>query len=294
MLRTVNRTNGIAVALAAAAMILPSGTALASESTLPKPKTHQEGLDGKRHGSFPKPPRFPLAGRTEVAPSSTIRSNAQQNPPRKGARRVTPRKPGTGAQASLGGYHGPYASKLNYILYWVDNYERRVLGSYYRAPTLYPDAERYPSFRCGNSYQALRRNAMYCPANHYIAWDSSWYRGFFNNSAFGDTSIASIHAHEWGHATQSLWRLSGWRLRYSLYRELYADCMTGSWAADMYLNRRLDNIGVGDYREALNIMYRLGSANVPARTHGTPAERQSFFRYGWTYGAQACINWVYR
>jgi predicted metalloprotease len=136
------------------------------------------------------------------------------------------------------------------------------------------------------------RNAFYCPAANYIVWDTSWFQGFFNAVGGGDMAVAAVYAHEWGHGTQTMLGLRGPKVAYSLYRELYADCMSGAWAGNMYATGHLDNIGVGDGTEALNVMAWIASPNVATRDHGTVTERQSFFRSGWTYGAQTCVNWL--
>jgi hypothetical protein len=291
MIESGSRLKLAGAAAVAAAVTLGSGTAVADEQTLPEPKRHNVKLDGKRHGSYPAAPTVRLNGRTERVAKHERGSVGAKRSPRKGAHRARLRKPAQ-ARISIDGWHGPYASKLAWIQYYVDNYNRRILGTRYRSPALYPNAERYSYFNCGTQRLSVVGNAVYCPANNYIAWDTSWFQGFFNYAYGGDTSVAAIYAHEWGHATQAMLSLRGWKLNYSLYRELYADCMAGSWAADMYVRGRLDNIGVGDYQEALNVLAWIASPNTPDRTHGTVSERQSFFRYGWSHGAQACVNWV--
>jgi hypothetical protein len=285
------RTSSQTIILGAAAMaaaVTPAASAAAAPQTLPKPRAHHAKLDGKRHGSFPSAPKVRLDGRTQRAPRATrVRRNRRPN---RKARRAPVRKPGK-ARASINGWHGPYANKLAWVIYYVDNYNRRILGGYYRQPWLYPDAAKYAYFNCGGYIHRVVNNAEYCPASNYIAWDTNWYQAFFNNPYGGDMSVAAVHAHEWGHATQSMLYLRSARLGYSLYRELYADCMSGSFGADMYRRGNLDNLGVGDPSEALNVMSWLGD-NRANRTHGTSAERQAFFRYGWIYGPQACVNWA--
>jgi hypothetical protein len=291
MIESSRRATLTGVAVAAAVTFASGGTAVAEDQTLPEPKRHNVTLDGKRHGSYAAAPAVSLRGRTQKVSKAERGSVGKRRSPRKGARRTKVRKP-TQARISIDGWHGPYSNKLAWIQYYVDNYNRRILGTRYRSPALYPNAERYSYFNCGTQRISVAGNAVYCPTNNYIAWDTSWFQGFFNNRYGGDTSVAAIYAHEWGHASQSMLNLRGWRLSYSLYRELYADCMAGAWAGDMYARGRLDNIGVGDYREALNVLAWIANPNTANRTHGTVSERQSFFTHGWSNGAQACVNWA--
>lgn len=286
-MRTSSQTF-IVGAAAMAAALSTGASAMAAPAQLPKPKPHHAKLDGRRHDSFPAAPKVRLDGRTQRA--RRVTRVGRHRRPNRNARRLSVRRPRR-AHAGINGWHGPYANKLAWIIYYVDNYNRRILGGFYRQPWLYPDSASYSSFNCNGYIHRVVNNAEYCPAGNYIAWDTNWYRAFFDYPSGGDMSVAAIHAHEWGHATQAMLNLRSTRLSYSLYSELYADCMSGSFGADMYRRGNLDNLGVGDYSEALNVMYWLGD-NRANRTHGTSGERQAFFRYGWTYGPRACVNWA--
>jgi predicted metalloprotease len=129
-----------------------------------------------------------------------------------------------------------------------------------------------------------------------VTWDSQFLLRYFNSVNHGDMGVAAIIAHEWGHASQALLGLRSAKMNYSIWRELYADCQAGAWSADMARNRRLDNIGVGDAREAVNTIWSLGDAAgthwTHSSAHGTSQQRYNFFVYGWNYGPQACVNQV--
>jgi Putative neutral zinc metallopeptidase len=287
MTRTAPRRTAAVLSIAAASLAMATTPALASNGVrtlLPVAQTKgATKIVAERKGKFPTAPRLRLTEamkRDRVKPSeTTLRLTPTAAAPRK---------------LQIDGSWGPYATKLNSILYYVNRFWSPRISNY-RTPVLYNDMRRYGTIRCGTSVLSLN-NAWYCSNGHFITWDNNWLLGFFNDQRYGDMGVAALIAHEWGHATQSLLGLRSSKLTYSIWQELYADCQSGAWSADMARRGQLDRLGVGDPQEAVNTIYSIGDRpgtawNAPG-AHGVGSQRASFFIYGWNYGPQACVNQV--
>ncbi len=156
----------------------------------------------------------------------------------------------------------------------------------------YSDPSRYVYYRsdegggpeCGGE-AAPARNAFYCPAGDFIAWDESGLMIPFYVQG-GDFAASFVLAHEFGHAMQV--RLPR-QERTSLLRELQADCFAGAWAAWV---ADQDLLAAGDLDEATLAVF--SARDVPGtpwndpRAHGSGFERTRAFGDGFEAGADAC------
>jgi predicted metalloprotease len=169
------------------------------------------------------------------------------------------------------------------------------LGGQYSDPSryLYYRSDEGGGPRCGRA-PAPARNAFYCPAGDFIAWDESGLMIPYYVQG-GDFAASFVLAHEFGHAMQTrLPRLE----RTGLLRELQADCYAGAWAA-WVADRGL--LAAGDLDEATLAVF--SARDVPGtpwndpRAHGSGFERTRAFGDGFEAGAAACYpapaeDWV--
>jgi uncharacterized protein len=285
MTRRAPRRTAAVLALAATSLAVATTPALAADGAktlLPVAQTKgATKIVAHRNGSFPKGPRVRLTAEQKRARVKPVKL---QTTPQAGAPR----------DLKIDRSTTPFATKVNSVLYYVDRFWKPRIRNY-RTPVMLGDMRRYSQVRCGTSVLSLN-NAWYCPSGNFITWDSNWLVPVFNDQRFGDMGVAVVLAHEWGHATQALLSLNTSKTSYSIWRELYADCQAGAWSADMARRGQLDNLGVGDPQEAVNMVRSIGdAAGTPwtaSTAHGTANQRASFYVYGWNYGPQACVNQV--
>jgi hypothetical protein len=149
--------------------------------------------------------------------------------------------------------------------------------TYYR-----PEEE--PGPRCGDQ-EAPARNAFYCPAGDFIAWDETGLIIPYYVQA-GDFAAAFVLAHEFGHAMQV--RLPR-QERLGILRELQADCFAGAWSRWASEQRLLQ---AGDLDEATVAV--ISARDVPGtpwtepQAHGTGFQRIRAFGDGYEGGPTAC------
>jgi predicted metalloprotease len=154
---------------------------------------------------------------------------------------------------------------------------------------------------CGTGQAAA--GPFYCPSDGHIYLDLT----FFNELATrfgspGDFARAYVIAHEYGHHIQNL---TGVMERYggrsqgadsaSVRIELQADCYAGVWA--FHANQRFSILQAGDVEEGLaaasavgdDTLSRQGGGRVvpDSFTHGSSAQRSTWFRLGLERGAMA-------
>jgi len=181
-------------------------------------------------------------------------------------------------------------------------------GATYRAPRLVLFRGATPT-ACGTGQSAM--GPFYCPGDQKVYIDL----GFFDTlrarmGAPGDFAQAYVIAHEVGHHVQNLMgitgKVDGMRGRVSEAQmnalsvrvELQADCFAGVWAhhsqqAKGWLER-------GDVEEAMNAAAQIGDDNLQRKsqgtivpesfTHGSSAQRQSWFRRGLESGSVSQCN----
>ena len=149
---------------------------------------------------------------------------------------------------------------------------------------VYYRPEEGPGPRCGNE-QAPAKNAFYCPAGDFIAWDESGLVIPYYVQA-GDFAAAFVLAHEFGHAMQA--RLER-RERLTVLSELQADCFAGAWSRHVSEQGLLE---AGDLDEATLAVFSArdlpGTDFTDPRAHGTGFERTRAFTDGYEDGPRAC------
>ena len=152
---------------------------------------------------------------------------------------------------------------------------------------------------CGTGQTAM--GPFYCPGDRKVYIDLAFYDTLQRRlGAPGDFAQAYVIAHEVGHHVQNLMGISGKvderRRRLSEAQanalsvrvELQADCFAGVWAN--HANNARQVIEAGDVEEALNAASRIGDDTLQREaqgrvvpesfTHGTSAQRVSWFRRG--------------
>jgi predicted metalloprotease len=159
---------------------------------------------------------------------------------------------------------------------------------------------------CGTGQTAM--GPFYCPLDEKVYIDLSFYDELRNKfGAKGDFAQAYVVAHELGHHVQHILGTDakmqqavqsnpGSGNQLSVKLELQADCYAGVWGKSAQQRGILDP---GDMEEGLNaaasvgddrILSRAGrSVNTESFTHGSAAQRSSWFRKGFDSGdPKAC------
>lgn len=146
----------------------------------------------------------------------------------------------------------------------------------------------------GCGFASAASGPFYCPEDEHVYIDLSFYdelRGRFG--APGDFAQAYVIGHEVGHHVQHILGISDKvRSRESSVRlELQADCFAGVWAHSTQQRGLLEE---GDVDEALNAAAAVGDdriqrmagkrVNPEMWTHGSAAERSTWFRRGFDSG----------
>ncbi|MFO1338168.1 MAG: neutral zinc metallopeptidase [Burkholderiaceae bacterium] len=152
---------------------------------------------------------------------------------------------------------------------------------------------------CGTGQTAM--GPFYCPGDRKVYIDLAFYDTLQRRlGAPGDFAQAYVIAHEVGHHVQNLMGITGKvderRRRVSEAQanalsvrvELQADCFAGVWAH--HANNARQILEAGDAEEALNAASRIGDDTLQREaqgrvvpesfTHGTSAQRVSWFRRG--------------
>ena len=182
---------------------------------------------------------------------------------------------------------------------WSDYFRRH--GAHYQMPTmrLYSGATRTA---CGAGHASA--GPFYCPADQKLYIDLSFYNTMKNElGAEGDAAFAYVLAHEVGHhvqtvlgtisevhkAQQVLSKREANALSVKL--ELQADCYAGIWA---HYAEKDGLFEAGDLEEAFNAAEAVGDDRLQHRaqgytvphtyTHGTSAQRKSWFQRGLNSG----------
>jgi predicted metalloprotease len=185
-----------------------------------------------------------------------------------------------------------------------ETWERLLPGGYERTRlVLFRDAIQSA---CGFAESAT--GPFYCPGDRKVYIDLGFYDELRRRfGASGDFAQAYVLAHEVGHHVQTLLgtesrvrQLQGSRPdlanELSVRMELQADCYAGLWG---HSTARRDILEQGDIEEGLNAAAAIGDDRIqqmsgtrvaPERfTHGSSAQRVSWFRRGLERGAvDAC------
>ena len=183
---------------------------------------------------------------------------------------------------------------------WKEQF--RAAGQTYAEPNLVLFSGAVQS-ACGFAEAAM--GPFYCPGDGKVYIDLSFYRELKRNmNAPGDFAQAYVIAHEVGHHVQNLLGLSRQMEamrrqvskteynRLSVKMELQADCFAGLWAHHAHRARQV--VEPGDIDEALNAASQIGDDRLQKQqrgyvtpdsfTHGTAAQRVSWFQRGYQTG----------
>jgi predicted metalloprotease len=159
---------------------------------------------------------------------------------------------------------------------------------------------------CGTGQAAM--GPFYCPLDQKVYIDLGFYDELRTKfGATGDFAQAYVIAHELGHHVQHLLGTDAKVRRaqeqnpstanqYSVRLELQADCYAGVWGRSTEQRNKLDP---GDIDEGLNAAAAVGDDRILAQsgqrvntdsfTHGSAAQRSSWFRKGYESGdPRAC------
>jgi len=165
----------------------------------------------------------------------------------------------------------------------------------YQDPTLVVFTDAVSTEGCGNATSAV--GPFYCPADRRLYIDPTFYQTMEQRlRAPGDFAQAYVIAHEVAHHVQNLIganqiQVQGEnRNQTSVRMELQADCLAGVWGHTAQASLAIDE---ADLREALNAAHAIGDdtlgANEGQYTHGTSAQRMTWFRRGFDSGdARQC------
>jgi predicted metalloprotease len=154
---------------------------------------------------------------------------------------------------------------------------------------------------CGSASSAV--GPFYCPGDQRVYLDLSFEREMTDRlGAPGDFAWAYVIAHEMGHHVQQQLGTSDSVRReqqadpskgneLSVRLELQADCYSGVWAHGAFAAGQLEE---GDIKEALDAAQAVGddrlqrqargSVDPDSFTHGTSAQRMTWFRKGYDGG----------
>ncbi|MCQ8278603.1 zinc metallopeptidase [Acetobacteraceae bacterium KSS8] len=179
---------------------------------------------------------------------------------------------------------------------WSAQFQR--MGRTYQEPTLVLFTG---GIRSGCGFAQTAVGPFYCPADHKVYLDMSFFRELQNKlGAGGDFARAYVIAHEIGHHVQSQLGImdtvdqtrgrlgEGARNALSVKVELQADCFAGVWGKQADDARHI--LETGDVEEGLNAAAAVGddrlqkqatgSVEPDSFTHGSSAERVRWFRRG--------------
>ena len=148
---------------------------------------------------------------------------------------------------------------------------------------------------CGTGQTAM--GPFYCPLDEKVYIDLEFYEELKSKfNAAGDFAQAYVIAHELGHHVQHILgtdakvrraQQSGRGNEMSVRLELQADCYAGVWG---YSAKERGKLQAGDVEEGLNAAASVGDDRIQARTtghvntdaftHGSAAQRATWFRKG--------------
>ncbi len=191
---------------------------------------------------------------------------------------------------------------------WGQIFEK--MGRHYQQPKLVMYRNRITT-GCGTGQSIM--GPFYCPADSKVYIDLSFYDEMKHKlGADGDFAQGYVIAHEVGHHVQKLLGTEA-KVRQlqqgasqaqsnalSVRMELQADCYAGVWGHSMQQQGVLET---GDLEEALNAAQAIGDDRLQQRsqgqvipdsfTHGTSAQRYSWFKRGMETGDPAqCDTFV--
>jgi predicted metalloprotease len=182
--------------------------------------------------------------------------------------------------------------------FWTDAFPTVADGEPYRPLDggvwpVWPEARDVPG--CGSDrthYREIEDNAFYCPEEDFIAFDDA---GLFPRLAaeYGDFTLATVLAHEWGHSIQARvsWSLDG------VVRELQADCFAGAWMGHLpSAGSSLLRLTDPDLRQAITGILEFrddpGTSADDRGAHGSAFDRLGAFQDGLDGGVETCARYA--
>jgi uncharacterized protein len=196
----------------------------------------------------------------------------------------------------------------------IDAYWTKVgpsLGITYSSPNPVVLFDGSTDTGCGQASTAI--GPFYCPPDQTIYLDTAFYAELQNQFGASIGALAQMYviAHEWGHHIQNIAGImDGLDLQStggssdSVRLELQADCFAGSWAGSASVTPDasgtpfLDPITNEQIADALNAAASVGDDNIQEATqgqvnqetwtHGSSAQRQSWFQKGYEQGPEGC------
>jgi predicted metalloprotease len=178
--------------------------------------------------------------------------------------------------------------------YWGDEFARRG-DTYLPAKTVLFSG--YTKGACGLAQGAM--GPFYCPEDEKVYLDQSFFEDLSQRfgARGGPFAEGYVIAHEYGHHVQHQLGLlvqTGTNAQ-SIRVELQADCLAGVWARHAADTGYLEQPTDSEIAQALDAAAAVGDDRIqketqgrvaPERwTHGSAAQRQQWFRTGYTSGA---------
>jgi predicted metalloprotease len=182
--------------------------------------------------------------------------------------------------------------------FWEKNYSESLKGKFTPITKFRSYDSNDPSSPviCG-SKTYNNPNASYCPSKKLMSWD----RGELvptGRQYFGETSIAALIGHEYGHAVQTMAKLVDQDTP-GIVWEQQADCFSGvyiRWVAEGQSSRFTLSTGDGLNHILAAVItlrdqtYGPDDQVLVSQGHGTALDRVSAFQIGFTSGASECAK----
>lgn len=189
---------------------------------------------------------------------------------------------------------------------WRDVFKQQI-GGIYEDPGLVLFTGATPT-ACGTGQSAM--GPFYCPADRQVYIDLNFFSELAGKlGAPGDFAQAYVIAHEVGHHVQTLTGTSqkvqaarqsnpSQANQLSVRLELQADCYAGIWAHHAQAARGI--LDEGDIEEGIVAAGAVGDDTLQRRaqgrvvpdafTHGSAAQRVSWFKRGWQSGQMSSCD----